>query len=147
MVRYYGYYSNVCRGKRRKENQDEWIPCILEPDELSKGSKKSWARLIRKIYEVDPLVCQKCKGQIRIISFIEEQEIVKKILKHLGLYLVRSRPPTRAPPRYLWLNSPYSQVPDSDDYLHTDPEYCVDDYLSYSKADKGSKGIRVPEFP
>ena len=32
MVRYYGYYSNVCRGKRRKENQDEWIPCILESD-------------------------------------------------------------------------------------------------------------------
>jgi hypothetical protein len=33
-------------------------------------------------YEVDPLVCQKCKGQMRIIAFIEEQEIVKKILKH-----------------------------------------------------------------
>ena len=130
MVRYYGYYSNVCRGKRRKENQDEWIPWILEPDVSSKGSKKRWARLIRKIYEVDPLVCPKCKGQMRIIAFIEKQEIVKKILKHLGLYLVRSRPPARAPPRDLWLSSPYSQVPDSDDYLHTDPEYCVDDYLS-----------------
>ena len=67
---------------------------------------------------------------MRIIAFIEEQEIVKKILKHLGLYLVRSKPPARAPPRDLWLDSPYSQVPDSDDYLHTDPEYCVDDYLS-----------------
>jgi hypothetical protein len=26
MVRYYGYYSNVSRGKRKKRNQDGWIP-------------------------------------------------------------------------------------------------------------------------
>jgi len=29
MVRYYGYYSNVSRGKRNKQNQDGLIPCIL----------------------------------------------------------------------------------------------------------------------
>ena len=46
-VRYYGYYSNLCRDKRRKENQDEWIPCILEPDGSSKESRKNWARLVR----------------------------------------------------------------------------------------------------
>ncbi|MBW1673786.1 MAG: hypothetical protein JRJ45_09115 [Deltaproteobacteria bacterium] len=60
MVRYYGYYSNVSRGKRKQENQDEWIPCIL-PDEFSKESRKNWARLIQKIYEVDPLTCPKFK--------------------------------------------------------------------------------------
>jgi len=56
MVRYYGYYGNVSRGRRKKQNEDRLIPCILEPDELSKGSRKNWARLIRKIYEVDPLI-------------------------------------------------------------------------------------------
>jgi hypothetical protein len=30
MVRYYGYYSNVSRGKRKKEEQDDIIPCIIE---------------------------------------------------------------------------------------------------------------------
>lgn len=49
MVRYYGYYSNVSRGKRKKQNQDELIPCILEPNESSRESRKNWARLIRKI--------------------------------------------------------------------------------------------------
>ena len=33
MVKYYGYYSNVSRGKRQKENQGDLIPCILEPVE------------------------------------------------------------------------------------------------------------------
>jgi hypothetical protein len=66
MVRYYGYYSNVPRGRQKKQNEDTLIPCILEPDELSKGSTKNWARLIRKSYEVDPLVCPTCNGQMRI---------------------------------------------------------------------------------
>ncbi len=61
MVRYYGYYSNVCRGKRKKQNQDEWIPYILESEVPTKEYKKNWARLIQKIYEVDPLVCPKCQ--------------------------------------------------------------------------------------
>jgi hypothetical protein len=30
MVRYYGYYSNVSRGKRQKEGIDDAVPCILE---------------------------------------------------------------------------------------------------------------------
>ena len=32
MVRYYGYYSNVSRGKRKKETEDALIPPILEPE-------------------------------------------------------------------------------------------------------------------
>jgi len=51
MVRYYGYYSNVSRGKRQKENQDGLIPYILEPAGSSKEYRKNRARLIQKIYE------------------------------------------------------------------------------------------------
>ena len=36
MVRYYGHYSNVSRGKRKKHNQEGLIPSILEPDGSSK---------------------------------------------------------------------------------------------------------------
>jgi len=72
------YYSNVSRGRRQKENQDGLIPYIIEPEESSKEYRKNWARLIQKIYEVDPLTCPKCQGQMRIISFIEDQEVIKK---------------------------------------------------------------------
>ncbi len=37
MVRYYGHYSNVTRGKRKKQDQDRLIPSILEP----KGSSEA----------------------------------------------------------------------------------------------------------
>ncbi|MBI4633578.1 MAG: transposase [Deltaproteobacteria bacterium] len=40
MVRYYGWYSNVTRGKRQKEGSDEAIPCILKPQ----GNEKIFRR-------------------------------------------------------------------------------------------------------
>ena len=85
MVRYYGYYSNVSRGKRQKEGNDDAVPCILEPQEDVKAFRKSWARLIQKIYEVDPLICPKCKGTMRVISSIEDQSVIRAILEYLGL--------------------------------------------------------------
>ena len=80
MVRYYGYYSNVSRGRRQKEDRDGFIPYIIEPEEDSNEYRKNWARLIQKIYEVDPLTCPKCHGKMKILSFIEDEEIIKKIL-------------------------------------------------------------------
>ena len=84
MLRYYGFYSNVCRGRRKKEGITE-SGFVIEDD--NKGCNKSWARLIKKIYEVDPLICPKCRGDMRIFSFI------KKILDYLGKYeFKRNRP-------------------------------------------------------
>lgn len=38
----------------------------------------------------------KCFKKMKIISFIENEEVIKKILKHLGLWGVKARPPPRA---------------------------------------------------
>jgi hypothetical protein len=52
-------------------------------------------RLIQKFYEIDPLTCPKCQGQMRIIAFIEDEEVIKKILTHLGLWEAKARPPPK----------------------------------------------------
>jgi len=85
MVRYYGYYSNVSRWKRQQAGNDDAVPCILESQGDEKTFRRNWARLIRKIYEVDPLICPKCQGTMRIISFIEDPSVIQAILEHLGL--------------------------------------------------------------
>ena len=73
-MRYYGYYSNVSRGKRKKEKPEEegevsWKPEVTEvaPSPVSKELKKRWSYFIRKVYETDPLICPKCQGEMRII--------------------------------------------------------------------------------
>ncbi len=90
LVRYYGYYSNVSRGKRKREKPEDegevsWKPEVIEiaPSQVSKELKKRWAHFIRKVYETDPLTCPKCQGEMRIISFIDQPEVIKKILSFI----------------------------------------------------------------
>ncbi len=104
------------------------IPDILERDEDSKAYRKNWAKLIQKIYEVDPLTFPTCQGQMRIISFIEDQEVIKAILKHLGLWLVtrKPQPRTNAPPIEFQIDYSDAQIPPAAESLYRDPEYSLD---------------------
>ncbi len=43
-----------------------------------------WAALIARIYEVLPLICPNCGGQMRIIAFITFSADIQKILEHIG---------------------------------------------------------------
>ncbi len=73
MVRYYGFYSNKSRGLRKKAGTDDQVPALIESEISSKEFRefrKNWARLIQKIYNVNPLLCIKCSGSMRIIAFI-----------------------------------------------------------------------------
>jgi len=87
LVRYYGYYSNVSRGKRKKEKPKEeteisWKPEVIEIEAppVSKELKKRWSYFIRKVYETDPLTCPKCQGEMRIIAFIDWPDVIKELL-------------------------------------------------------------------
>lgn len=54
-----------------------------------------WRECIKKIWEVDPLICTKCGGEMRRIAFIYERAVIEKILRHLGLFVeeVKGRGP------------------------------------------------------
>ena len=55
--------------------------------------KKKWAQLIRKVFEVDPLECPVCGGEMKVISIIYKQDVVQKILEHLNLWEQDLSPP------------------------------------------------------
>ena len=89
LVRYVGWYSNRARGERAKARHDGHTPnpCAASADpvgEFAQRAKAAWARLIRKVYEVDPLECPKCKGPMRVIALIDDPRGVRRILEHLG---------------------------------------------------------------
>ncbi len=132
MVRYYGFYSNKPRGLRKKAGVDDQVPALIEPEISSKEFRKNWARLIQKIYNVNPLVCSKCFGSMKIISFIEDEDVISKILKHLGLWQVKQRPPPQAnaPPRNIHIDGTVSQIPSYEDDLYCDPDYPIEMYAS-----------------
>jgi len=47
---------------------------------------KTWRELIKKVWEVDPLTCPRCGSEMRIISLIQDPDVIRQILKHLGLW-------------------------------------------------------------
>ncbi len=44
-----------------------------------------WADLLRKVFAIDVLACPECTGRMRLIAFIAEARVAKRILDHLGL--------------------------------------------------------------
>jgi len=100
-VRYYGYYSNKSRGMRKKACMDDAIPAAIPNEMSSKEFRQNWARLIQKVYEVDPLLCPKCQGTMKIISFIEDLDIIEKILRHLELWDIRNHDPPKPEPSHI----------------------------------------------
>jgi hypothetical protein len=111
MIRYYGAYS--CRGRRaraepresggenegateREDAQPGHSTDGAEHPEDTRSARRSWARLIRRIFEVDPLECESCGGTMRVISVITDPEVVTHILQHLAKK--QAKPPARAPP-------------------------------------------------
>jgi hypothetical protein len=65
----------------------------------TKGTATARAgRLIKEIYEVDPLLYPECGGSMRIIAFIEEETIIRKIPEHLKFWEDQEpRPPPAVP--------------------------------------------------
>ena len=119
LVRYAGWYSNRSRGKRRRIEAQPAEVTTREIDVREAARVRStWARLIHKVYEVDPLECPKCKGPMRVIALIDNKAVIRKILSHLGLWAPRTAagrgpgPPAPAPPEASEQILTYHPVPD-----------------------------------
>ena len=99
LIRYYGFYSARSRGARRREAELEKLvekPAgelgLADTDTDKRPVSKSWARLIKKVYEVDPLKCPKCRGSMKIKAFIKDPKEISRICENLGLADWRAPP-------------------------------------------------------
>jgi hypothetical protein len=96
LIRYYGLYSSRTKGKAHKDGSlakygyrarpkktTEKFPDIEIQSVTNKAARRSWARLIQKVYEVDPLVCPKCGSEMKVVAVITVPSEVNKILECL----------------------------------------------------------------
>jgi len=104
LVRYYGAFSNARRVSARTPASTPAPPAGVQGmhqegsdggEEFVRGRRRSWARLIKKVYEADPLVCPRCSGPLKIISPIGDGPVIERILRHLKLWDRPERPPPR----------------------------------------------------
>jgi hypothetical protein len=104
-VRYYSGYSNAARGKRRKAaapaelSSPGEVPEDEAPESADRAAlRRRWAQMIRRVYEVDPLVCPRCGGEMRVVGFITRPAVIKRILDHFRTREMVARPPPHVPP-------------------------------------------------
>ena len=124
LTHYYGLYSSSHRGKQRRENKrDQETELVLIENGKATASGKptsTWARLIRRIFEVDPLGCKNCGAEMRLISFVTDFRQISRILEHTGARTIRPPPLTAS------TSLPGLSRADSVDYLPDVDAYVQD---------------------
>ena len=103
-VHYFGAYASRTRVFQKKHGislhslgDNNSSKYKTEPELSPKkraALRKSWARLIKRVYQVDPLKCE-CGGTLRVIGFITKHKVIRKILDHLD----KRNGNSRAPPK------------------------------------------------
>jgi hypothetical protein len=83
MTLYYGWYSHRARGERRKASAADRSSASEVEVRVTTARSRSWARLMRRIFEVDPLLCPQCNVEMQIVSVIQEVTVVDRLLAHL----------------------------------------------------------------
>ena len=90
ITRYYGRYSSRRRGERAKlapPSEEE-----TERDYRRELRRSAWAACIKRVYEIDPFECPRCKAQMRIIAFIQDEHSIKEIMTSQGIADFRAPP-------------------------------------------------------
>jgi len=93
----------------------ESVPAESEEDWIKKR-RNTWARLIKRVFEADPLLCE-CGSILKVISVIEaraQPNLVAKILKHIKYHFDVLKLPSRSPPPVPFeFSDPQPDFPDS----------------------------------
>jgi len=73
--------------RRRREPTSSPNPrsdALADPEsEFATERRQSWARLLRKLLDVDPLLCPQCQVEMKIVSVITDPVVVGAILRHV----------------------------------------------------------------
>lgn len=118
-VIYYGRYSSASRGKRKRDEGNSDPRVVVASSTVPRSIRRAWARLIAKVYQVNPLICPRCGGKMKITEFIFDPEEIEEIMLQQGIELhPHNKSPAREPRDIV-----YELYQDS---IPSDEEYCQD---------------------
>ncbi len=96
---------NVTPARRGKgaNKQDLKSKKDAEPP-VNEHKEMTWAQRLKRVFNIDITICNRCGGAVKIIACIEDPLVIKKILDHLdaksgALASANQLPEPRAPPQ------------------------------------------------
>ena len=101
LIRFHGVFAPHCKYRSLIIPQSVLID-KTSPKEQKKAKKPytiGWAKMLKRVFDIDIQICSKCGGQIKVISAIHNQQVIKRILNSLGeSSTVPELSPSRGPP-------------------------------------------------
>jgi len=105
LIRYSGILAPSAAWRRRIipkvaiEENETIAPKDAKESETARDSHRrprryAWAELLKRVFAVDVLKCDKCGGRMRILCAVNPPDAIRKILDCIGL---PSRPPPISP--------------------------------------------------
>jgi len=118
-VIYYGAYGQAWRGREKRQGilpaqTQQFVEQDSDRDlPHRRQCRQRWAALLKRVWNVDALKCPKCGGHMRLISCIDDPQVIRRILEHLGLYEEARSPPVEE--SEVWYEPDPDYVPWEDD--------------------------------
>ncbi len=110
LTRFHGVFApnskhriHVTPAKRGKGRKAQFGQAWKDKTPGERHVAMTWMQRLKRVFNIDIEVCEKCKGPVKIIACVEDPVVIEKILKHLkerttSTNIVRL-PPGRAPPQ------------------------------------------------
>ena len=111
LTRYHGvlapnskYRSKIVPEIKMQQQQKQQINEVQNSDFIKNGDQQnsrrsSWAKLLKRVFQIDIEKCGFCEGKVKIIAAIKKKEVIQKILDHIGAPSVQPEiAPSRGPP-------------------------------------------------
>ena len=95
LIRFHGVLAPNAKLRARGSRQGR-TSAPTHRNSLRAPVRMSWARLLKRVFEIDLELCPNCGGELKIIAAILEAPVIDRILTHLAL---QARAPPRAPAR------------------------------------------------
>ena len=97
-TRFFGGYAARSRGTaaaRSAASIDADTKTIVLLPETEQRPTANWARLIKKVFELDPLRCPMCSSNMKIKAFMTDPKEIGRIMANRGVPQQRAPPPLK----------------------------------------------------
>ncbi len=91
LTRFHGVFAPNSKYRARvtpaKRGRRKTIVAPNEAREQTPAEQRSsmtWAKRLKRVFNIDIETCRKCGGEVKIIASIEDPTVIKKILAHLN---------------------------------------------------------------
>jgi hypothetical protein len=90
LTRFHGLFAPNSTYRARvtpaKRGRDKKIKTIQERQDQTPAERRvsmTWARRLKRVFDIDIETCSQCGGEVKIIASIEDPVVIRKILDHL----------------------------------------------------------------